>query len=238
MTMTTLGKALVFVNLAISGLLLAWAVNFYTHRIDWTDTAASGDRQAGELVARKARVDDLQKNALGASLAGWNNARAELKPLEDRHSRDRVFYQQVMDHMARLATAQDPSRALKLDKGRIVLDKEEKPDVSTGAKDRRGNPLLSYNYYLTEQAKTYDTLQKVLDDYKAGIEKDSQLTDLMLGPQGLQQQMVEERNKRNDLIKEENAVRPLLLNAAVEFQLIGKRLQQLEKRVEELRKTN
>ena len=41
MTMTTLGKALVFVNLAISGLLLAWAVNFYTHRIDWTDTRYS-----------------------------------------------------------------------------------------------------------------------------------------------------------------------------------------------------
>jgi hypothetical protein len=238
MTMTTLGKILVFLNVAISGLLLAWAVNLYTHRIDWTDKAASGDKPAGELVARKGRVDDMQKNALPAALVGWNNARAELQPLEARRSADRAFYQAVMTHLATAATADNASRELKFVNGRVVLDKNGLPDVSTEAKDRRGNKLLSYNYYLREQDKAYDALNKVLDDYKALIEKDSQLTDLMLGPQGLQQQMVEERDKRNDLIKEEDAVRPLLLNSAVEYELLGKRQKQLEGRVTELRKAN
>ncbi|HZU38341.1 MAG TPA: hypothetical protein VFA18_20620, partial [Gemmataceae bacterium] len=132
--------------------------------------------------------------------------------------------------------AQNPARALKFDRGRIVLDKNGQPDASTPALDRRGSPLLSHNYYLVEQKKAYDGLNAVLDEYKSAIEKDAQLTDLMLGPQGLQQQMVDERNKRDDLSKEEDSIRPLLLNAAVEFQLIGKRQQQLEKRAEELQK--
>jgi hypothetical protein len=235
--MTTLGKALVVVNLVLSGVLLAWAVNLYTHRTDWTDKAASGDKPAGALVAPKARAEnDLMKNSLPAALAAWNKSRAELLPLEARRTKDWLFYETVMSHLTASATAQNPSRELKFDKGQVVLDKDGYPDVTTVAKDRKGNDLLSFNYYAAEDAKTVTALNKALDDYKAAIEQDSQLTDRMLGPQGLQQQMVDERNKRNDVIKEEEAVRPLLLNAVVEFQLLGKRQRQMEERVQELQK--
>src|SRR6266851_1718846 len=209
---TTVGKTLVFVNLALSGLLLAWAVNLYTHRIDWTDKAASADKPGGELVARKARVDDLQKNALPSSLAGWNTARAELIALEARRSGDRAFYQAVTNHLRVGATLMNAARTLKFDRGR-VLYKNRQLDIDQIAMDRKGNPLLSYTHYNSEEAKTFEALNKVLDDYKAAIEKDRQLTDLMLGDQGLQQQMVDERNKRNDIIKEQDDTRPILLNA-------------------------
>jgi hypothetical protein len=235
--MTKLGKILVLVHVAFSGLLLAWAVNLYTHHVDWTDKAATGDKPGGELAARKARLDDLQNKALPAALAGWNNSRSELRPLEERRSDDRAFYQTVMNHLTTAATATNPARALRLDRGRVVLDKTGRPDLIV-ASDRRGNPLQSDTYYLTEAGKAIDALNQTLDSYKAEMEKDAQLTDRMLGPQGLQQQMVEERNKQNDLIKEEEVVRPLLLNATVENELLGKRQKRMEERVQELQKRN
>jgi hypothetical protein len=236
--MTTLGKVLVFVNLVLSGVLLAWAVNLYTHRTDWTDKAAAGDKPAGALVAPKARAEnDLLKNSLPAALVAWNKSRADLLPLEARRTSDRLFYEAVMNHLLTGATAANPSRELKFDQGgRVALDKNGLPDITKVANDRRGNPLLSFSHYAAEDTKTFTALDKALQDYKAAIEQDSQLTDRMLGPQGLQQQMVDERNKRNDVIKEAEAVRPLLLNAAVEYQLLGERQQQLEARVNELQK--
>lgn len=236
--MTTLGKVLVFVNLVLSGVLLAWAVNLYTHRIDFTDKAASGDKPAGALVAPKGRAEnDLLKNSLPAALAAWNKSRAELLPLEARRTSDRVFYETVMNHLTTGATTTKPVPTLKFDQaGRVVLDKNGYPDVATAALDRKGNPLASFAYYAAEDAKTFAALDKALQDYKAAIEQDSQLTDRMLGPQGLQQQMVDERNKRNDVIKEEEAVRPLLLNAAAEVESLGDRQRRLEARVGELQK--
>jgi hypothetical protein len=233
--MTTLGKVLVLLHIAFSGVMLAWAVNLYGHRIDWTDTAASADKPGGELFVRRSQFDELQKNALPAALARWNQARDELRPLEARRAGDRAFYQAEMDHLRVGATAVKPARAPKLDKGRLILDKDGRPDVTTLVNDRRGNPLHSYNYYFVEEAKAFDVLNKVLEDYKAAIEMDAQLTERMLGPQGYQQQMVDERNKQNDLIQEEEAIRPLLLNAVVESELLSKRQQRMEARIQELR---
>ncbi len=49
--MTLLGKILVFINVAASFLMLAWAAALYTNRIDWSNNPAKGDQPAGLLKA-------------------------------------------------------------------------------------------------------------------------------------------------------------------------------------------
>src|SRR5262245_26860038 len=60
--MTTLGKILVLVNLVFSFLAFSWALTLYLNRIDYTDTPAveAQGKPAGELVARKERLKELE----------------------------------------------------------------------------------------------------------------------------------------------------------------------------------
>src|SRR5260370_12345208 len=79
--MTTLGKLLVFVNLAFSFLAFAWAASLYINRIDYTDNPAAEGRPAGELVERKGALKELDAS-FRRSVAVARNARRELAATE------------------------------------------------------------------------------------------------------------------------------------------------------------
>src|SRR4051812_46322684 len=103
--MTKFGKILVFLDLGLSLLLMTWAINFYLARIDWTDTAAKGDQPAGELVARKAKIDSLW-TALTAPTPSANSpersfrdARLEIGFQEVRRRETRKWYDVEMGLM-------------------------------------------------------------------------------------------------------------------------------------------
>src|SRR5437660_403008 len=56
--MSLLGKILVFVNLGLSFLMAGWALSVYVNRIDFSNAPAKGDQPAGEMLGRKARVEE------------------------------------------------------------------------------------------------------------------------------------------------------------------------------------
>jgi len=58
----------------------------------------------------------------------------------------------------------------------------------------------------------------------------------VIGPKGLQQRLVDEQGKRSDLVAELKLVRPQLINAVVDSDLVLRRQRALEARIKELEK--
>jgi hypothetical protein len=72
------------------------------------------------------------------------------------------------------------------------------------------------------------------------IEEDKDLTNRLIGEganKGLQQRILDERAKMKEAINEQGFVRPLLINAVVESDLVFRRQRALEARINELHKT-
>src|SRR5438132_179081 len=65
--MTKLAKILIFVTVALSVAMAAWALGVYTNYIDWSATKATGDRQAGELAKRIDRITLLRSVLSGTA---------------------------------------------------------------------------------------------------------------------------------------------------------------------------
>jgi hypothetical protein len=234
--MTQLGKILVFVNLAFSVMVLTWAVASYTNRVNWTKDGPQGDQPPGELFKREARFKSLQ-SALFPAQANWREVHTQVVGWEKFRSVYRTYYEGEMQHMQSKADAKvkdQEARTLLFEKGRLKLDDNTQLPLRAVAVDRNGKPMSSLDYYAGEEAKTLDALQKVLDDYKKEVELDTQLTERLIGPLGLQERLNVERRKREDMIDRIDYFKPLLVNVAVESELLIKRRKQLESRIEEL----
>jgi hypothetical protein len=87
--MTMLGKFLVFVNLAISFLVFTGALILYLTRVDYTDQEATAERPAGELVARKETLKNIDPG-LRRSVASARDARQELEDVEAGYAAGRT----------------------------------------------------------------------------------------------------------------------------------------------------
>jgi hypothetical protein len=241
--MTLLGKILVFLNLALSMLLASWAFGVYANRIDWSDN--KGDEKkgqpAGELVSRKAELGESGRPGplwmgLRTAEASWLEARRKLGREEDRIAGDRLWYYAEMEHLRTGATAVNPARAVVFTDGLPAADPKNpyRPQM-VGARDQAGKPLRSLAAYGRDLEAIRKDLGTVLARYQEQIEQDMKLTQLLIGPKGLQQRLVDEKVKREDVVKEQGLVRPQLVNAVVESELVLKRRRELEKRIEELR---
>src|SRR5579884_3449588 len=86
--MTMLGKLLVLAIVVISFLAFTWSAALYVNRIDYTDTAASADRPAGELVRRKEELKELDRT-FGHAVAVVRDDRKALTALESGPAPDR-----------------------------------------------------------------------------------------------------------------------------------------------------
>jgi hypothetical protein len=103
------------------------------------------------------------------------------------------------------------------------------------AKDRSGNPLRSLTRYDADIDAKLKEIGVVLMKYDALVKEDAELTQRMLGPKGLQQRLIDERVKRDNVLKEQDLVKPLLVNTVVDSELILKRTKALEERIKELK---
>jgi len=231
--MSLLGKILVFVNLGLSFLMAGWALSVYVNRVDFSNTPAKEGQPPGEMLGRKARVEELSK-ALGAPLTAWRVGRASVLYQEGRRGPDRLWYADQLEHL-RSADAEAPIRTATIESGLPVLDATGRPKLSD-VKDPFGKPLRSLAAYNQAEEMSRQEIDSVLGDYKKQIEEDKRLTQLMLGPKGLQQRLADEKAKREGVVEEQQVTRPLLINTVVESGLILKRRKQLEARIEELKK--
>jgi hypothetical protein len=244
--MTLLGKALVFLNLAIGLMLAGWAFSLYANGIDWTGRK-EGNVPVGEFAIHEAQLDELWKTVPLAQ-TNWLEDRDKLQKAEARLAADRVWYDEKMRHVffgptkdqpvgqVTVAAKDDPKTGVQ--KGQILLDDKGYPQL-TPLRDRANNPLKSLAEYTDEDDKVLLALEDVMKKHEKQIEEANKLTDLIIGSKdkrGLQKRIEDEKAKDVDVLEEQKLVRPQLINTVVESELILKRKAQLEKRIEELKK--
>jgi len=126
------------------------------------------------------------------------------------------------------------------------------------AKDGYGKPLRSLQAYSQEEQGLNKSIENERARYQKAIEEDVRQTALLIGREaalqklgaeqanalldakldskGLRQRLQDERVKEQKLQEQIDFLKPLRVNVAVEHQLLQKRAQALEKRIEELKK--
>ena len=245
--MTLFGKILVLVNFGLSVMVLVWAMALYFGHIDWTDAKGEPSKSPpvppGELKVRKDRVTDALA-ALGSADASWREQRAELPRQEGYRVADRAWYADEIKHARSGATAQQPAREIALDdKGLMVLeavDQQGQPGhvrpKLKNATDDLNKPLPSLDANLKREAEQQLALageEKKLQDL---IEENQRLTELLTPKEGkgLRQRIEDEKVKVKLADEEQAILKPLLVNTAVESELILRRREMLEKRIKEL----
>jgi hypothetical protein len=241
--MTVFGKILVMLNLALSLMLAAWAFGVWSDRIDFSNTKASGERTAGEFARREAELASLWEGVRPAE-AGWQLARADLRAQEKQRDSDLAWYYDQVQHLLGKPNPAEPVKVvvwadrddekLGVRRGQVALDPRTLRPVMAPAKDAAGNPLLSLAAYDAEERKVLSSIDEVQNKFQKQVDQAIAYTEQLLGPKGLQQRLLAEKGKLADVQAEEKLVRPLLVNTAVDSELVFKRQKSLEERVKEL----
>jgi hypothetical protein len=243
--MTAFGKLLVFLNLAFSFFLMSWAMAVYTNRIDFSNTKGTGEQAAGEFFKRAAVVENLWEGVRPAQV-NWRNARAAIADKDAHQVTEWAFYHVEIDHNRSKAVAANPVRwvvfaeadddRLGIKKGQVALDPKTLLPLMAPAKDRNGNPMPALAFLNIDLEKTMASIDQVQEKHEKQIKEAIALTEQLIGPKGLQQRLIDEKQKRKDVLDEEKLVRPLLINTVVESELILKRHNQLVRRIDELKR--
>jgi hypothetical protein len=256
--MTLLGKILVFVNLLLSFLMLSWAVGLYTNRIDWTATAAKGEKPEGVLVGKKKRVDSANASL---ALAGdrWRAAlrgmpegptaasRDGLAGLEKRIAEDDKWYADQLKEArfgpgGQAGKQQINTIKLGLDGLAVAPTSLNRPTMEQAARrksdkpDEQTRPLYCYQYYVAELARLTQAIEAEQVSYQDAVKQAADLTQLAIGPKGLRQRIADEQVKEGRIKEEMRDVLGRETNAVVEMELLTARQDQLQRRVEELQK--
>ncbi len=239
MTKTTFGKSLVFVNLVLSLLMAAWAQGVYSSRIDWSNNKGKDGAPDGELVRRVARVRELGDALRPAGLA-WNDGRVAIAGLDTRRTADRQWYEGELTFLRTGATRDNPARVVKVERGQPVLGEDGRPVLVAG-RDAFGQPLVSFVAYSQDAEALGQQIDQKGKELAKAIDEDAALSvqlagDPAAGVKGLQQRILDARAKLAEATKEQEFVRPLLINAVVNSDLVFKRQRSLEARIRELEK--
>jgi hypothetical protein len=261
--MTLLAKILIFLNLLLSVLMLAWALALFTNRVDWSNNQAKGQQPAGALLGRVKRKDDAQA-MLDLAAGHWREALRgndgkDKRPAHDglpaweaRRAADRVWYADQLK-LAR-STPNTPDgkpvviKRVSLSKeGQAVLDanNSNRPMMvdATRRKDDKGEgggPLYSYEYYVAELVRLTQQLEAAQVEYQKAVKRETELTEEAIGtkekPKGLRQRIIDEEEKLKQAKEERKDVADRQTNSEVDAELLVARREQLKRRIAELEK--
>ena len=246
--MTLFGKMLVLLNAALSLGAASWALALYGARVDWSNNKAKEGKPAGQLVARQDQVKELNA-ALQAAQPPRANARGVLALYDQKLFKDRRWYENELNHFRTVATPTDPARVVVYEdgkaapqrKGLVRLDPQTGLPALEKGTDRSGKPLGSPRFYDEAQKSALEAFEAESKKLDAETKKDIDNTTLLAGDpdaskKGLQQELNEEKAKRAGVVAEQDDVRPQLINALVESELVLQRQKALQARIEELKK--
>jgi hypothetical protein len=238
--MTLFGKLLVLFTVAVSLLMMGFALAVATNRVDFGDRQSKEGDPGGLVTQRDAEIKQL-RDKLGAALSGWQVHQAALARAERQRVDDRLWYHAQLVHL-HTAAANDPCREVVFERGVPVPDPQNagRPRM-VPAKDAAGQPLLSLAAYDKQDEAIHKETLAAVDKFHKAVERDTQLTNELAGDplkrtKGLRQRINDERVKQNDVVAEADFIRPLLINTVVESELILKRQKSLRARVSELEK--
>jgi hypothetical protein len=246
--MTLFGKILVFFNLALSFVMLAWAVGFTTNAVDWVTPKTTPEKAQGELYKLRDRIapqggfglwDGLKQAE--ARLRGSNAAVAAVEAPRDSKQRSdtnrwenqRWYAEQLKSLEASVNPVKEVVRREK--EGDVVLDdKHPGRPLMQEAKDKFGKPIVGMAVYTKDLAETNEQIKEAISDLNKWIAEDADLTGKIGGPKGLRVRLADEEEKRLRVLSEHEYLKPLLVNSQVEAELVHKRHRQLEARKAEL----
>jgi hypothetical protein len=257
--MTKLGKFLVFFNLGVSLALAIWAMSLYLHRIDWSNEKGKDGRPDGQLVERIARVKSAWYPMLTTE-RDWRETRRSLVALEDRRRETRRWYEAELAKLEKDPNAKNPAqqREIVYDiTGQPDLEVGGDPDpkypgairvkmkaatdngwIVNGKKEIK--PLRAKNLYDLQETEIFeggDMKPGLLAErtrHRKGVENQVETVTRMLGPTGLHTRLTGEKLKREGVVEEYDAAKPLLINTAASSTFAIERVKELEARVQEL----
>jgi hypothetical protein len=248
--MTIFGKILVFVNLALSFVMLAWALGVYTESTDWYTPKAttSPEKAQGELFKLRDRIApqggfglwDAVKQAEGRLKVSNAAVAAVEAPRDSKQKWDTVRAENqrwYAEQLKNLDTSVNPvSEVVRKEKeGDLVLDdKHPGRPLMQEAKDKGGKPLMGMAVYAKELVDTNVQIKDAMNDLNKFIAEDADLTAQIGGPKGLRVRLANEEEKRLRVLSEQDYLKPQLVNSQVEEELLLKRQRQLEARKAEL----
>jgi hypothetical protein len=254
--MTLLGKILVFVNVAIAFLMLAWAAALYTNRIDWAGKAGKGDQPPGALVEQQARVKaggdalDVARTRWNGALKGFNtqerSVRAGLVEWEKRRDADRVWYDEQLKaaRSGPEGKLDKPIQRVATKDGLPIPDPQNgnrptmvEAERRKGAADAKGEPLFCYDFYVKALARLSDDIIAAQAEYQKAVRDDITETEKVIGPKGLRQRILDEQEKVARIDEELKDVETRQTNSRVETELLLARRAQLKRRIAELERT-
>jgi hypothetical protein len=245
--MTTLGKVLVLMQVALSFALAVLAFGLYCNRIDWSTnkiSAAEPNKEppGGELYLRQENVKKAQAN-LGVSETRWSGERTLLLARQQRRLDDQQWYAGQLDHARNRAAPGDWVQA-------VVLAPNGQADRQWWApsRPRLGQPLdpkgqpanyLSLDRFSNEVVAILEEIKKVIEQYTELVKEGERLTNVLIGDpvtkeKGLRQRYDSAQQQLKDVLEEQFRVEPLLVNTRVESQLLLKRRDQLARQVREM----
>ena len=239
--MTSLGRLLVLLNVGLSLGLAGLAFGVYTNRIDWPGTApATGsEKTVGEFAQKKVEVEDAQK-AAGVALTRLEEAEAQLVHLEERRPKDQALYAkqlEILEGKDGQGTIQVlATRTAGAGRAVAVLDKDGLPILDAKAPARS---LQSVRAFREELTSTESEIANKIDTVTSLVKQQQDLTQEINGvpgrQKGLRDLLAEEIQAREKAHEELESVRPLRYNRQVESELLQKRQQSLQARLQELK---
>ena len=230
MTVTLIGKFLVFVNLVFSLMLAALAVGIVTNRIDWAGTAAPGEREG----VHKQRSEEVQvmREAYVRSWVRWKAEYDALAKVEKQRPEDQIWYADQMELLKtgkdRAGKAIDPAIQTFVQEadGRLKRQRgfEFRPEMVKHPDER-----FTFRTGLFEQLAEQEELIKQEEDLTLTLNGDKGkkkglrdlLAEILLAQQRSQEEL--------DIAKEES------INGQVEAQSLLNRQRELLRRLEELK---
>lgn len=242
-----IGQFLVMLNFGLSLAMASVAGAVLYYRVDWTDTPATADQPAGELVRRIQKLKDARAVIAPNDLA-WREGRSGLAAQEERRKKDQEWYFAELEHL-RTDPKKQPILALVYDKGRTTPDRNGGLPMMAAIVDRFSKPLLPVSEYIIQQAAVTANTVKVLDQIDQLQKKDTLLTEELNGTKdkrGLDQRIKDERVKQVGPYIKDEPVKVGGLAAEMELvhlaegqtradsQLLQLRKKSLEARVKEL----
>ena len=254
--MTFIGKLFVMINLAISLLMAATAFGLYVSGIDWTDNAAKEGQPEGKMKALRKDIDDIRLVRLAIAEGSWKANRQEVKEfatgnkekekfkgllvLEDERREERTWMGKEMAKLVggkeqvsmvdTVANAANPAARPTMVPARAFAG-QEPPELMT---------RVVYDERLKDHQKENTSIRAEL---AIKVKEDEDLTRKLAGDKagepeprvrGIRRELVEERVKRLEIIDEQGITNSLQINVAVESELILKRLDDLDARIQEL----
>jgi hypothetical protein len=253
--MTLLAKILVFVALALSFMMLAWAAGLYTNRIDWSNRKATTDQPAGQLAERETRVKDGTA-AVNLANARWHEALygndgKDKRPVtigllawEQRRQTDRDFYTAVLKAADSGPDGKGGKEVIKrvaTKDGRPLTDAGGLPQLvdaerrKTG-EEAKGEPLYCYDWYVKDLDRLTAEIVKAGAEQQKLAKQEEALTDQIIGPKGVRQRIVDEQVKLARAEEEFKDVESRQTNSRVDTERLLLRRDQLERRIKELQK--